>query len=195
MKNSRLDAFALHGARSGAGFTLIEVLAALVIVSLGMFAVITAVGQTANTSSYLRDKTLAHWVAMNRLTEARLLPTAPSIDKSSDEIEMAGRRWRWTMEVTQTAVETIRRIDVSVRAAEAPDGSSLATVTGFYGTALAPAGSVLVSWEGLGAQGSGAQEDSKAGDDRADGDQDANGQGGSGEVESPERQPSERPEA
>jgi general secretion pathway protein I len=138
---------------AGAGFTLIEVLAALVIVSLGMLGVITAVGQTASNSTYLRDKTIAHWVAMNRLTEARLQPAAPKIDKSSDEVEMAGRKWRWTMTVTQTPVESVRRIDVSVRPLEADEDSSLAFVTGFYGTAVAPPGSILISWQGAEAGG------------------------------------------
>lgn len=129
-------------------FTLIEVLAALVIVSLGMLGVITAVGQTASNTSYLRDKTIAHWVAMNRLTEARLQAAAPKVDKSSDEVEMAGRKWRWTMTVTQTPIDTIRRIDVSVRPIEADEDSSMAFVSGFYGTAVAPPGSTLIVWQG-----------------------------------------------
>ena len=139
--------------RDDAGFTLIEVLAALVIVSLGMLGVITAVGQTASNSTYLRDKTIAHWVAMNRLTETRLQPAAPKIDKSSDEVEMAGRKWRWTMTVTQTPVESVRRIDVSVRPLEAAENSSLALVSGFYGTAVAPPGSTIISWQGTDADG------------------------------------------
>jgi general secretion pathway protein I len=143
----------LSAATDGAGFTLIEVLAALVIVSLGMLGVITAVGQTASNSSYLREKTIAHWVAMNRLTEMRLQPAAPKIDKSSDEVEMAGRKWRWTATVTQTPVESVRRIDVSVRPQEADEDSSLAFVTGFYGTAVAPPGSTLISWQGTDADG------------------------------------------
>src|SRR5918992_1568458 len=126
------------------GFTLIEVMVALVVVSLGMLGVIQAVGQTASNSSYLRDKTLAHWVAMNKLTEVRLQKSAPAIDKSSDEVEMGGRDWRWTMNVTQTPVETIRRIDISVREESAPENSSLASVTGFYGTAIAPPGTILI---------------------------------------------------
>jgi general secretion pathway protein I len=130
------------------GFTLIEVLAALVIVSLGMLGVITAVGQTASNTTYLRDKSLAHWVAMNRLTEARLQRTVPAIDKTSDEVEMAGRRWRWTMEVTQTPVESIRRIDVSVRPIEADEKSSMASVTGFYGSAISPPGTITIDWDG-----------------------------------------------
>jgi general secretion pathway protein I len=131
-----------------AGFTLIEVLAALVIVSLGMLGVITAVGQTASNSTYLRDKTIAHWVAMNRLTEARLQRAAPKVDKSSDEVEMGGRKWRWTMTVSQSAVESIRRIDVSVRPEDADEDSSMAFVSGFYGAAVAPPGSTNISWQG-----------------------------------------------
>lgn len=145
-------------------FTLIEVVVALVVVSLGMLAVIQAVGQTASNGGYLRDKTIAHWVAMNRLTEARLQKGAPKIDKTSDEVEMAGRRWKWTMNVTQTPVETIRRIDISVRPADAREDSSLASVTGFYGAAVAPPGTALVAWQGAtdqGGPGSPGQGDEK----------------------------------
>jgi general secretion pathway protein I len=130
------------------GFTLIEVIVAMIVIGLGMLGVIQAVSQTAGNSGYLRDKTIAHWIAMNRLTEIRLQKTAPGIDKTSDEVEMAGRRWKWTMNVTQTPVETIRRIDISVRPAEAKEGASMASVTGFYGTAVAPPGSALISWQG-----------------------------------------------
>src|SRR5688500_2555086 len=94
------------------GFTLLEVLAALVIISLGMLGVIEAVGQTASNATRMRDRTLAHWVGMNRLAAVRLEPRAPKIDKTSDEVEMAGRRWRWTMEVTETPVQSLRRIDI-----------------------------------------------------------------------------------
>jgi type II secretion system protein I len=55
--------------RRATGFTLIEVLAALVIVALGMLGVIEAVTQTARNGTYMREKTLAHWIAMNVITE------------------------------------------------------------------------------------------------------------------------------
>jgi general secretion pathway protein I len=138
-----------HRSQFARGFTLIEVMVALMVVALGMMAVIQAVGDTASNSSYLRDKTIAHWIAMNKLTEVRLLPSAPKIAKSSDDVEMAGRDWRWTMEVQATAVETVRRIDISVRPKEADAKSSMASVTGFYGTAIAPAGAVQVDWSGV----------------------------------------------
>jgi general secretion pathway protein I len=132
------------------GFTLIEVLAALVIVGLGMLGVIQAVIQSANSGTYLREKTLAHWIAMNLLTERRLQTAPPEIGSSSDELEYAGQRWRWTVRVSETAVETMRRFDVSVGLADAPEDATLATAIGFYGTAIAPAGTSVVNWSGSG---------------------------------------------
>ncbi|MBM0105570.1 type II secretion system minor pseudopilin GspI [Steroidobacter sp. S1-65] len=152
------------------GFTLIEVLVALVVVGLGMLAVIQTVSQTANNSSYMREKTIAHWIAMNQLTQVRLQPSAPPIDKSSDEVEMAGRDWRWTMVVTQTPVESIRRIEVRVRPSEAPENSSLAFVSGFYGTAVAPAGTVSLNWSAAQDQGPGPGGQDQRGGDRQDSD-------------------------
>ena len=143
----------LQRSRAQQGFTLIEVIVALVVIGLGMLGVIQAVSQTANNTGYLRDKTVAHWIAMNRLTEVRLQKAAPGVDKTSDEVEMAGRRWKWTMNVTQSPVESIRRIDISVRPEEAKEGASLASVTGFYGTAVAPPGSALIAWQGVGEAG------------------------------------------
>lgn len=152
--------------KSHRGFTLIEVLAALVIVSLGMLAVIEAVSQTANNTTRMRDRTIAHWVAMNRLTEVRLESRAPGIAKTSDEVEMAGRRWRWTMEVSETPVESMRRIDIQVAEAESEDGRTLATVTGFYGSAIAPPGAVTVYWNGEPRRGRpGSPDDPPAQDD------------------------------
>lgn len=118
------------------GFTLIEVLAALIIVSLGMLGVIEAVSQTVSHATYLRDKTMAHWIGMNRLAEVRLAGRVPEITKSDGQLEYAGQRWRWKMNVTQTPVKSMRRIDINVRRDGSPETSSLAAITGFYGTAV-----------------------------------------------------------
>jgi type II secretion system protein I len=58
--------------RPDGGFTLVEVLVALVVVAIGLAALMVAVSGTARTSGYLRDKTLAQWIALNRLAEVRL---------------------------------------------------------------------------------------------------------------------------
>lgn len=145
------------------GFTLIEVLAALVIVALGMLGAITAVNQATRNGTYLREKTLAHWVAMNVVTERRLQTSPPDVTESSGEVDFANERWRWTMRVTQTEVRSLRRMDVSVRLASAPDTSSLASLSGFYGTSIAGSSGTPLSWMGTGAPGTGGQDDT--GDD------------------------------
>ena len=138
---------ATNAARRTRGFTLIEVLAALVIVGLGMLGVIQAVIQSANQGTYLREKTLAHWIAMNLVTERRLMTSPPEVGTSSDIIEFAGQRWRWSVKVSETTVESMHRFDVSVGFADAPESEKLATAIGFYGTAIAPAGSSNVPWD------------------------------------------------
>jgi general secretion pathway protein I len=145
-------------------FTLIEVMVALLVVAIGMLGAITAVSQAAGNSGYMRDKTVAHWVALNKLTEVRLQKNAPKVDKTSDEVEMGGRKWKWTMNVTHTQVETMRRIDITVRPEEAPETTRLASITGFFGTAVAPPGSALVSWQGA-ADSGGPQQGGKGKED------------------------------
>lgn len=137
------------------GFTLIEVMAALIIVSLGMMAVIQAVSQSANNSAYLRDKSIAHWVAMNRVTEMRLAPQAPATGESSGEVDMGGKRWRWSAQVSQTQLPTMRRIDVGVALlsdAKEPNASlseqnQYASITGFYGDKIAQPGTVIAQFD------------------------------------------------
>ena len=158
------------------GFTLIEVLAALVIVALGMLGAITAVNQSTRNGTYLREKTLAHWVAMNVITERRLQTSPPDVAETKGEVEFANARWRWSLRVTQTEVRSLRRMDVAVALASAPEDSSLATLSGFYGTALSLASGGSVSWAGTGPPGSGGEgdgtddenDDGRGGDARAD---------------------------
>jgi len=103
------------------GFTLLEVLVALVIVALGLIAAFGQVNQTVMTASRLRDKTLAHWVAMNEMTRLRLQGEFPPVGDRSDEVEMARTTWRYTIKVVKTEMATFRRVDISVSFADRPD--------------------------------------------------------------------------
>ena len=104
------------------GFTLLEAVVALLIVSLGMMAVFTQLNQYASTAVYIQDKTLASWIATNRLTELSIDSTWPEIgDEEEDEIEFAGRNWRYVVEISSTDVENLRRADVAVSLADDPD--------------------------------------------------------------------------
>jgi general secretion pathway protein I len=149
------------------GFTLIEVLAALVIVALGMIAAIQAVTQSARNGTYLRDKTLAHWIGMNVLAERRLQASAPDVAESTGRVEFADQQWQWSMKVTQTQVASLRRIDIAVHRAETPDGTPLANVSGFYGEAVGGGGGGGTQWAGTGAPGTDGESEGEGTDEPA----------------------------
>jgi general secretion pathway protein I len=133
--------------RAPAGFTLIEVLVALAIAAIGLAAVLAVVTNTSRDAVYLRDRMLASWIGQNKLTELRLQTTLPSVDKTSGELEYAGRKWKWQQAVTQTEVPGMRRIDVAVRFAESGEQDSLATVSGFVGRVQVSAPARPTTWD------------------------------------------------
>lgn len=97
------------------GFTFLEVLAALVIVSIALLATISAMSTATDNSSRLRDKTLAHWVAENRLTEIRIGKIYPELGSSASEsVEMGLSEWKWEQSVIATDDENLRRVRISV---------------------------------------------------------------------------------
>jgi general secretion pathway protein I len=127
---------ALHRAR---GFTLIEVLVALAIVAIGMAAVMGALTSSANTVSYLRDKTFAQWVALNQIENLRLSGQQPPTGNSDGDTDFAGRSWHWRQEVVATQIPGVERIDISVRPADLKAGDDrgwFTTVSGIQGDAL-----------------------------------------------------------
>lgn len=104
-----------------AGFTLIEVMVALVIVALGMTAVHAQLSRYAIGAAVIEEKTLASWIATNTLTALNIDPSWPEIGEGEEEIEFAGRYWRVRTEVAATEVENLRRVDVYVYLADQPE--------------------------------------------------------------------------
>ena len=129
------------------GFTLIEVLVALAIAAIGLASVLAVVGNSSRNASYLRDKTFATWIALNQITDVRLGTALPSVDRTDGELDYAGSKWKWQRTVTQTEVPGMRRLDVSVRYAEAADDAWLATLTGFVGRAQQSTQPSSTQWE------------------------------------------------
>lgn len=116
--------------RRGAGFTLLEILVALAIVAIALTAVVSETGQHVNNTIHLRDRTLAHWVALNQLTEQQVQAGWPSTGRSNGTVELADREWFWIMEISATPDENVRRIDVEVRA-DPERGNPNATIIGY----------------------------------------------------------------
>jgi general secretion pathway protein I len=97
------------------GFTLLEVLIALAIVALSVGALLGTVTSSASSVSYLKDKTLAEWVALNRLTEIRIAKLMPDLGKRTGSAEMGGMRWQWEEEVAELPIKGMFRVDVRAR--------------------------------------------------------------------------------
>jgi general secretion pathway protein I len=97
------------------GFTLLEVLIALAIVAMSVGALLGTVTSSASNIIYLREKTEAEWVALNRLTEVRIAQQFPVIGKRTGKSELGGQRWQWEQEITELPVKGMFRIDVRVR--------------------------------------------------------------------------------
>jgi general secretion pathway protein I len=116
--------------RRPAGFTLLEVLVALAVLAIAMGAIINAATQSIASTAYLRDQTFASWVARNQVNE-RLLDSEPWPGEGSlqGSAEMADRAWRWQVRFAKTDDPDLRRIEVTVRAAE--NGPILSTLTAF----------------------------------------------------------------
>jgi general secretion pathway protein I len=100
--------------RRNEGFTLLEILAALLVVALALTAAVKLAAGTAANTAYLRDKSHAHWVALNVIAEQRLRSPWPRPGGISGEQRMGHRDWPWRAEVEQTPNEDIRRISVTV---------------------------------------------------------------------------------
>jgi general secretion pathway protein I len=128
------------------GFTLIEVVVALAILGIGMLAVFKTIGDTVNNVDVLRDRSFAEWIADNRITEIRISGEMPSVEETAGELEYAGRRWHWVTKVSQTQVQGLRRIDVSVRRDEDPENSSIVTLAGFVGATAIAAPPAATDW-------------------------------------------------
>jgi general secretion pathway protein I len=130
------------------GFTLIEVLVALMVVAMGLAALMTAVSSTARTSGYLRDKTLAQWMALNRLSEVRLnLTNKFGQNTDMGEIYFANRTWHYDTRYFDTSIASMKRVVVRVYAGDAKTkGNPVAESIGFLGSSLGTPGGSNVDW-------------------------------------------------
>jgi len=97
------------------GLTLLELLVALAVFSATAIAILDTIGATSRVVEDLEHKTLAHWVAGNKLSDISLKSKWPNIGVTRDQVEMSDRQWFLVTKVEATARPDMRRITVEVR--------------------------------------------------------------------------------
>ena len=104
-----------HSMRVGiCGFTLLEVMIALLVITLGMGAVINTTSESGWKSTQLKQKTIATWVAQNQIVKHRANKVWGNANSQSGKVEMANIDWTWKMKISATDDPSLRRLDVDV---------------------------------------------------------------------------------
>jgi general secretion pathway protein I len=96
------------------GFTLLEILIALVILAIAFASIITVAANQSVNVGYLRDKTLAHWVAMNQITEIQISNKWLAIGKQQGDEEMGLHKWHWQRSISKTPDDRVRKVEIAV---------------------------------------------------------------------------------
>lgn len=121
----------LHNKRQN-GFTLIEVLVALVVVGLALPALLTRMQSILDHTGYINTKTYAYWLAENKMQELiitqKLQGDVVKTKKKQDTEEFAGQNWYWKIEIEETPLEKMHRVEISVGLEE---DKTLANLSGF----------------------------------------------------------------
>jgi general secretion pathway protein I len=117
-----------------AGFTLLEVLVALVIVAIALGAGLRAVGSLTQGNEALRKATLATWSAENRLVQIRLDGASPSLGTRSLACPQAELQLICSEVVAATANAGFRRVEIMVYESGQPD-RALANLVDVVGNA------------------------------------------------------------
>ena len=115
--------------RSQSGFTLLEVLIALLVLSLSLVALVKLAGLQADHLNRQRDLMLGQWVASNAVAELRL-NGVPELGEHNGQERLAGRDWIWHADVESTDLARLRRIELHVYA-DAVDDTPVTHLTAF----------------------------------------------------------------
>jgi general secretion pathway protein I len=103
------------------GFTLLEVLVALVIVGTALGASLRAVGSLTQNSNDLRAAMMATWSAENRLAQIRLGKEWPALGDRSFDCSQGELNLLCQEQVLPTPNVLFRRVEVSVVDAQHPE--------------------------------------------------------------------------
>lgn len=120
----------MNGKKPSGGFTLVEIMVSLAILSIMLGALVQGAGTATANAGKLRDRAIAEWVASNRMAELQLSPTFPDTGSKSGDEEMLGHKWFWKTIVQKVEDDDLRRVDIEVRRNE-ESKNPVITLAGF----------------------------------------------------------------
>ncbi|WP_073270471.1 type II secretion system minor pseudopilin GspI [Microbulbifer donghaiensis] len=96
------------------GFTLVEVLVALVIFGVVAASVLKTMQDSVRQQAAMEERLAANWVAQQVLAEVRLRSPWPPLGEKSERVPFAEREWQVTARVEATREERMRHIIIEV---------------------------------------------------------------------------------
>lgn len=111
-----------------AGFSLVELLVALTIFSLAALALLESQGRSLNTASELELRTLAGFVADNRVAEFLGSRMPPQAGRSNGTMSQLGAEFEWRENRVLIREADMVSLTVTV---SLPDGGEYARLTAF----------------------------------------------------------------
>ena len=96
------------------GFTLIEVLVALTILGIALAAASRAASVATDSAREARLRTIATWVAQNRIAELTAMRIFPSTGTTNGRAQMAGIDFEWQQLTSETPNTAFRKIELNI---------------------------------------------------------------------------------
>jgi general secretion pathway protein I len=121
------------------GFTLLEVLIALVILAIALGAVIKVSGQSGEILQRLRADTAATVIAEDLCARLRLAADVPPLGTQNSEVRIAGKTWQVTQTVSAGMIPGVLRVQYRV-ATPAPYAGQSSMVIYLYAPGTPPPG-------------------------------------------------------
>ena len=119
--------------KSNKGFTLLELLVAMAILTIVAVTALNNNSAMIANTTYLKKKTLAHWVTMNKAAELRLVGRWVNQKGLQGVAVMAGQRWHWQATGKKTSDPDIQLINIEVRENDDRSEPPLTSLTMYLG--------------------------------------------------------------
>ncbi|MCW8931065.1 MAG: type II secretion system minor pseudopilin GspI [Gammaproteobacteria bacterium] len=127
-RNIYVSSIHMNAAPVQKGFTLIEIIIALMVISVALGAVIATTSNSIKHGAHIKDKTIALWVAQNAIADISIRKDWLSTGMKTQDVTMSGRQWFIKNNVTQTPDKNMRKMDVSIYTDQSAENKVLSLI-------------------------------------------------------------------